>query len=54
MIVVEKCKKCLSCVSVCPVQAVKEKDGVVEIDRSVCLQCGCCKFCCDSDAIVYD
>ncbi|MDR1335011.1 MAG: 4Fe-4S binding protein [Holosporaceae bacterium] len=53
MIDVTKCKKCLSCIDVCPVLAIKENDGTVEIDRSICLQCGCCKSCCKTDAIVF-
>lgn len=47
----EKCKKCLSCIEVCPVQAISVKDGVVTIDKNICLECGCCAATCTNDAI---
>ncbi|MDR3179288.1 MAG: 4Fe-4S binding protein [Holosporaceae bacterium] len=52
-IVVEKCKRCCSCKEVCPVGAVSEKDGVMVIDESICLGCGCCAASCPSKAIVF-
>ncbi|MBQ7673736.1 MAG: 4Fe-4S binding protein [Alphaproteobacteria bacterium] len=53
-IIPEKCKKCLECAEVCPVGAISKKDGVVVIDQSVCLSCGCCASACTSDAISYE
>lgn len=50
----EKCKKCLMCSEVCPVQAISEKDGIMQIDESLCLNCGCCAASCPSNAIIYD
>jgi uncharacterized Fe-S center protein len=50
-IIIEKCKKCLECVDVCPVQAISEKDGNVAIDENSCLGCGCCAATCSNAAI---
>ncbi|MDR2766659.1 MAG: 4Fe-4S binding protein [Holosporaceae bacterium] len=52
-VVTEKCKKCLECVRVCPVLAVSEKDGKTTIDKSLCLECGCCASVCPNGAIKY-
>ncbi|GHU12065.1 hypothetical protein FACS189449_04920 [Alphaproteobacteria bacterium] len=53
-IIVEKCKKCHSCMGVCPVGAISEKDGIVAIDEDLCLGCGCCAASCPAEAIVFD
>lgn len=53
-VIQEKCKKCLECTRVCPVKAVAEKDGKVEIDMSICLSCGCCAAACPNKAIEFE
>lgn len=53
-IITEKCKKCLECTEVCPIGAISSKDGVVTIDKDVCLSCGCCASACTSEAISYE
>jgi Fe-S-cluster-containing hydrogenase component 2 len=52
-IVAEECKMCLVCVSVCPVQAISDINGKVSINKSLCLECGCCASSCPSNAIKY-
>ncbi|MDR2068185.1 MAG: 4Fe-4S binding protein [Holosporaceae bacterium] len=52
-VIMEKCKRCLVCIGVCPVQAISDKDGKVSIDKSVCLECGCCASSCPNKAIEY-
>ncbi|MDR2794564.1 MAG: 4Fe-4S binding protein [Holosporaceae bacterium] len=53
-IIIEKCKKCFSCEEVCPVGAISENNGVMVIDKSICLECGCCAASCPSRAIIFD
>ncbi|MDR0968152.1 MAG: 4Fe-4S binding protein [Holosporaceae bacterium] len=53
-IIPEKCKKCLTCIEVCPVRAISEKDGKVTIDKDECLGCGCCAASCPNAAIEYE
>jgi Fe-S-cluster-containing hydrogenase component 2 len=36
------CDQCGSCASVCPVEAISERDGVYVIDSSKCTGCGLC------------
>lgn len=51
----EKCKKCLSCVEVCPIKACAlRENGNVEIDENVCLGCGCCAAACPNQAIEFE
>ena len=49
----EKCRGCKKCMveSVCPVKAPNVKNGKVEIDKSVCNNCGRCKGKCPFGAI---
>ena len=44
------CQGCMDCAKVCPTGAIKKnKDGVAEIDRSLCIACGeCVKKCPDN------
>ncbi|MDR0753113.1 MAG: 4Fe-4S binding protein [Holosporaceae bacterium] len=53
-VIVEKCKKCLACLDVCPVKAISEKNGKIVIDENKCLGCGCCASSCPNHAIEYD
>ena len=39
----EKCVKCKKCVPYCPRNAIIEKDGVMDIDQELCVECGVCK-----------
>jgi len=43
---VRVCNQCGTCASVCPVEAISEKDGVYIIDADKCTGCGeCVKAC---------
>jgi len=46
----DKCKKCWTCVQVCPVNAMQKKKIPV-CDKKVCINCYCCHEMCPYDAI---
>jgi len=47
----DKCTGCESCVSVCPVEAIKMKDGKADISKDDCVSCGACVGECPMEAI---
>ena len=55
-VVSDKCKKCLSCVEVCPVEAFRVNDAApqVVVDPDVCIDCGVCISECPAGAITSD
>lgn len=46
------CNQCGACAAVCPVEAIKEKDGVYLIDRDECIGCLVCVESCPEEAFV--
>lgn len=48
------CIGCGTCVSVCPVDAIKMVDGKAQIDKSICIHCGACESVCPVQAISED
>jgi len=50
-VISDKCTKCGSCQSVCPVEAISEGDTMYEIDADKCSDCGLCADECPVDAI---
>ncbi len=49
-VIKKKCKKCWTCVAVCPVNAMKKKSYPV-CDRKKCIACYCCQEMCPYHAI---
>ena len=49
----DKCRGCNKCVieDTCPIKVAKMKDGIIEIDESLCNHCGRCVNKCPFDAI---
>jgi len=47
----ENCNGCLSCINSCPYEAIKEREGKVEVNSMVCKGCGICLSSCSLDAI---
>ena len=45
------CNGCGNCEPRCPVDAIKMKDGLPEINHELCLGCGQCTFVCAPDAL---
>ena len=46
-----ECTNCGACASVCPVDAISEKDGKHCIDPDLCIDCGACEATCPVEAI---
>ena len=49
----DKCTGCGDCVKVCPVEAIKLKDGKAVIDAGDCIECDACIDECPAEAIIY-
>lgn len=47
----ERCTGCTKCVRVCPTEALRVRNKVVELDASRCIDCGKCVAACPFDAI---
>ncbi len=47
----DKCKGCMHCVRICPTEALRIRNGVVNLDDSRCVDCGKCVRVCPFDAI---
>lgn len=45
------CDICGTCISVCPVDAIKADEFRVVIDENQCIECGKCKIVCPARAI---
>jgi len=50
-VITDKCTKCGSCESVCPVEAISEGDETYVIDAEKCVDCGQCADQCPVEAI---
>ena len=50
-VISDKCTKCGNCVSVCPSEAISEKEERCAIDPDVCVDCGLCADECPVQAI---
>jgi iron only hydrogenase large subunit-like protein len=51
-VVIENCTGCTSCVRVCPTEAMRVRNGKVEIDATRCIDCGNCVSACKYDVLV--
>lgn len=50
-LITSKCTGCTKCVRVCPTQALRVRNGVVELDSNRCVDCGKCVVECPFGAI---
>lgn len=53
-IITKKCTLCGECIDVCPVNALKEEDGKIVIDKSLCTLCNVCVSICEEGAIIVE
>ena len=49
-VITEECVNCGACESECPVDCIKEGDGIYVVDKEVCTDCGACAGVCPVDA----
>ena len=54
VIIKDKCKKCRTCVEVCPNDAIRTGGRHFTIDDARCLKCFCCHEMCPHDAVGLD
>jgi uncharacterized protein (DUF362 family)/NAD-dependent dihydropyrimidine dehydrogenase PreA subunit len=47
----KKCTACMECVNICPREAAKLDEGLVWIDKGLCIHCMCCHEVCRFQAI---
>ncbi len=47
----QECKSCKKCINKCPVSAISENNGNIEINIQECLGCGVCEDLCPSNSI---
>lgn len=47
----DSCTLCKACVRVCPAEAIRIRNGLVEIDRRRCVRCLCCHEMCTAGAM---
>lgn len=50
----EKCTGCESCVSACPVEAIKMNEKKATVDSGTCIDCGACVGECPVEAIAME
>jgi len=48
----QKCVACMKCVRVCPTQALRIRDGKVQLDETRCIDCGRCITACKYGALI--
>jgi NAD-dependent dihydropyrimidine dehydrogenase PreA subunit len=52
--ITDSCTACGTCISDCPVEAIKEGSPCYAIEADTCIDCGACLSSCPSEAIVAD
>jgi len=52
--ITDACTACGTCMSDCPVEAIKEGSPHYTIEADTCIDCGACTASCPSEAIVAD
>jgi len=48
--VLDRCKRCFSCVRNCPVKAIKVENGQAQVIQERCISCGTCEKACSQQA----
>ena len=50
-VVSDECLMCGACLETCPVGAISEGDGKMQVDADTCIDCGACESVCPMSAI---
>ncbi len=52
-IITRKCRRCYSCIQICPAKAIKREKGNITIIHERCILCGSCIKACPQGALFY-
>lgn len=47
----EKCSRCMQCISICPYQAISIEDNIISVNDVYCRGCGACATICKNNAM---
>jgi two-component system NtrC family sensor kinase len=52
-VITRKCRRCYSCIQICPAKAIKREKGNIKIIHERCILCGSCIKACPQGALFY-
>jgi len=52
-VITRKCRRCYSCIQICPAKAIKREKGNIKIIHERCILCGSCIKACPQSALFY-
>ncbi len=52
-VLTRKCRRCYSCIQICPAKAIKREKGTIKIIHDRCILCGSCIKTCPQKALFY-
>ena len=52
-VITRKCRRCYSCIQICPAKAIKREKGNIKIIHERCILCGSCIKACPQNALFY-
>ena len=52
-VITRKCRRCYSCIQICPAKAIKREKGNIKIIHERCILCGNCIKTCPQGALFY-
>lgn len=52
-VLTRKCRRCYSCIQICPAKAIKREKGTIKIIHDRCILCGSCIKTCLQNALFY-
>lgn len=52
-VITKKCRRCYSCIQICPARAIKRERGNIKIIHERCILCGSCIKACPQSALFY-
>ncbi len=52
-VITRKCRRCYSCIQICPAKAIKREKGNIKVIHERCILCGSCIKACPQNALFY-